>query len=219
MNHPADSESKTHVALEGPEGCNHRAAVWRYFITLTTLRCVCVSLSMWEGLKGNFSSSLLPISPQSEETVVQFHPPASFHHPQPQLIGVPDRCHMHLWFILVRVCARMYVYIHLNGVKEMFPARVTIKTLTPRSSFRLPDCQMFSTWFHIHSELLGRCSGLAQVLPLSPNYKHSMTYSAQMDDLMPANAFQAFRSESWNTDWAACLPSTCHKLGKKTHYF
>lgn len=128
-----------------------------------------MSLSVWEGLKGNFSSSLLPISPQSEETVVQFHPPASFHHPQPQLIGVPDRCHMHLWFILVWVCARMYVYIHLYGVKEMFPARVTIKTLTPRLSFRLPDCQMFSTWFHVHSELFGRCSGLAQVLPLTPN--------------------------------------------------
>lgn len=94
----------------------------------------------------------------------------------------------------------MYVYIHLYGVKEMFPARVTIKMLTPRLSFRLPDCQMFPTWFHVHSELFGRCSGLAQVLPLTPNYKHSMTYSTQMDDLIPANAFQAFLSDCWNTD-------------------
>lgn len=103
----------------------------------------------------------------------------------------------------------MYVYVHLGGVEEMFPARVTIKTPTPRWSVRLPDCQMFSTWFHIHPELPGPCSGPAPVLPLSPNYKHSMTYSTQADDLMLANAAQAVLLGAGT----ACLLSTCHNLG------
>lgn len=207
---------------------------WRYFITVTDMQQTFSrgkSMCVWERtrLKGNYGSSLFPISSQSEQTLVQFHPPSSFHHPQPQLIGVPDHCHMHSGLIAAWVCAWMYIYIHLwrvvvvvGGVKEMFLASATIKRLTPHlvSDYQIAKCLPYGL-------SISHRSSLAHVLAW-PQSSHSHPTTKTPWHIahtwMTSCLLMFFRpfSKIWNTDWRACLlsihPQIC-LLGKKKMHF
>lgn len=101
---------------------------------------MCVNMrmcaSVWK-LKGNFGSSLFPISPSIRGTSHPISPSLSFH-PHTQLIRVPDHYHM-------CVCLRLRMHVYLcpsQGVKEMFLTSPTTKRVTPDlvSDYQIPKC-------------------------------------------------------------------------------
>lgn len=127
---------KTTLCLRAPEWS--AAAGQREDIS-SLWPCVCVCVRGW---RETLVPVCFPFPLNQKKLWSNLTPPCFLYHPQHQLIRAPDRCHMHLWFILVRVCARTYVYIHLSEVEEMFPARVTITTLTPDwgSDYQIAKC-------------------------------------------------------------------------------
>lgn len=164
--------------------------------------------SVWK-LKGNFGSSLFPISPSIRGTSHPISPSLSFH-PHTQLIRVPDHYHM-------CVCLRLRTHVYLcpsQGVKEMFLTSPTTKRVTPDlvSDYQIAKCFPYGLSISV------------QTWPLSS--RSHPTPAARWHiahKWMTSWLVMFFRdlSQICNDDWAACLLSTqlpiC--LNEKQHTF
>lgn len=157
-------------------------------------KCVCMCVYKCE-VNGDIGFSLFPISPQSGDPLIQFHPSPSFH-PHFQLIVVSDHYHMHVG-TLTRFCVCVHVHVRTHecvytpvsrgqGDVRTSPA---IKTLTPDlvSDHQIAKCFPYGS-FHIGSHICPESSS-------SFHPRNTMTQSAQINDLKTFNVFQVSLTE------------------------